>query len=88
MKLVVLTGSLQIWAYGRDLIPHCQPYREVLRAPNSSQKEASMVGLTAMLLAFKYEEVSVPIVEDLVMISDKLLSLLWFPLVSFPSFHY
>ena len=42
MKLVVLTGSLQIWAYGRDLIPHCQPYRQVLRASNSSQKEASI----------------------------------------------
>ena len=43
LRQVVLIGSLQIWAYGRDLIPHCQPYyKQVLRAPNSSQKEASI----------------------------------------------
>lgn len=35
------------------------------------RKKLQLVGLTAMLLACKYEEVSVPIVEDLVMISDK-----------------
>ncbi|XVE94416.1 hypothetical protein REPUB_Repub02eG0006500 [Reevesia pubescens] len=30
-----------------------------------------LVGITAMLLACKYEEVSVPVVEDLILISDK-----------------
>lgn len=30
-----------------------------------------LVGLVAMLLACKYEEVSVPVVGDLIMISDK-----------------
>ena len=39
------------------------------------KKKLQLVGLTAMLLAFKYEEISVPIVEDLIMISDKFLSL-------------
>uniref|UniRef100_A0A251U9X1 Putative cyclin family protein n=1 Tax=Helianthus annuus TaxID=4232 RepID=A0A251U9X1_HELAN len=34
-------------------------------------KEAAAVGLVAMLLACKYEEVSVPVVDDLVFISDK-----------------
>ena len=43
LRQVVLIGSLQIWAYRWDLIPHCQPYyKQVLRAPNSSQKEASI----------------------------------------------
>ncbi|PHU06944.1 Cyclin-B2-1 [Capsicum chinense] len=31
----------------------------------------SLVGITALLLACKYEEISVPIVEDLILISDK-----------------
>ncbi|CAN8229275.1 unnamed protein product [Cochlearia groenlandica] len=35
------------------------------------RKKLQLVGLVAMLLACKYEEVSVPIVEDLVVISDK-----------------
>ncbi|XP_021897570.1 G2/mitotic-specific cyclin-2-like isoform X2 [Carica papaya] len=35
------------------------------------RKKLQLVGLVAMLLACKYEEVSVPIVEDLVLISDK-----------------
>ncbi|XP_038704044.1 G2/mitotic-specific cyclin-2-like isoform X2 [Tripterygium wilfordii] len=35
------------------------------------RKKLQLVGVTAMLLACKYEEVSVPVVEDLIMISDK-----------------
>ncbi|KAL1225535.1 Cyclin-B2-1 [Cardamine amara subsp. amara] len=35
------------------------------------RKKLQLVGLVALLLACKYEEVSVPIVEDLVLISDK-----------------
>ncbi|GFS39389.1 cyclin B2;2 [Actinidia rufa] len=35
------------------------------------RKKLQLVGLVAMLLACKYEEVSVPVVEDLVFISDK-----------------
>lgn len=35
------------------------------------RKKLQLVGLTAMLLACKYEEVSVPIVDDFVLISDK-----------------
>ncbi|KAL5856268.1 hypothetical protein ACOSQ4_006070 [Xanthoceras sorbifolium] len=35
------------------------------------RKKLQLVGVTAMLLACKYEEVSVPIVEDFVLISDK-----------------
>ncbi|XP_021906068.1 G2/mitotic-specific cyclin-1-like [Carica papaya] len=35
------------------------------------RKKLQLVGLVAMLLACKYEEVSVPVVEDLVLISDK-----------------
>ncbi|GMH24538.1 hypothetical protein Nepgr_026381 [Nepenthes gracilis] len=35
------------------------------------RKKLQLVGLIAMLLACKYEEVSVPIVEDLIFISDK-----------------
>ncbi|KAI4330407.1 hypothetical protein MLD38_028697 [Melastoma candidum] len=34
------------------------------------RKKLQLVGLVAMLLACKYEEVSVPVVEDLVLISD------------------
>lgn len=34
------------------------------------RKELQLVGVTAMLLACKYEEVSVPIVDDFVVISD------------------
>lgn len=35
------------------------------------RKKLQLVGITAMLLACKYEEVSVPVVEDLILISDK-----------------
>ncbi|KAJ4835846.1 Cyclin-B2-4 [Turnera subulata] len=35
------------------------------------RKKLQLVGVTAMLLACKYEEVSVPVVEDLIVISDK-----------------
>lgn len=36
-----------------------------------SRKKLQLVGMTAMLLACKYEEVCVPIVEDLIVICDK-----------------
>ncbi|PIM99134.1 Cyclin B [Handroanthus impetiginosus] len=36
-----------------------------------ARKKLQLVGLVAMLLACKYEEVSVPVVDDLVFISDK-----------------
>ena len=35
------------------------------------RKKLQLVGVTAMLIACKYEEVSVPIVDDLILISDK-----------------
>jgi hypothetical protein len=35
------------------------------------RKKLQLVGVTAMLLACKYEEVAVPVVEDLVLISDR-----------------
>ncbi|XP_022880286.1 cyclin-B2-3-like [Olea europaea var. sylvestris] len=35
------------------------------------RKKLQLIGVTAMLLACKYEEVTVPIVEDLVLISDR-----------------
>nr|XP_027092187.1 cyclin-B2-4-like isoform X2 [Coffea arabica] len=35
------------------------------------RKKLQLVGVTAMLLACKYEEVSVPVVEDLILISDR-----------------
>ncbi|XP_026408993.1 G2/mitotic-specific cyclin-2-like [Papaver somniferum] len=35
------------------------------------RKKLQLVGITAMLLACKYEEVSVPVVDDLILISDK-----------------
>lgn len=35
------------------------------------RKKLQLVGVTAMLLACKYEEVSVPVVNDLILISDK-----------------
>ncbi|XP_008789359.2 G2/mitotic-specific cyclin-2-like [Phoenix dactylifera] len=36
-----------------------------------NRKKLQLVGVTAMLLACKYEEVSVPVVEDLILISDR-----------------
>ena len=35
------------------------------------RKKLQLVGVTSLLLACKYEEVSVPVVEDLILISDK-----------------
>lgn len=35
------------------------------------RKKLQLVGVTALLLACKYEEVCVPVVEDLVLISDR-----------------
>ena len=35
------------------------------------RKKLQLVGVTAMLLACKYEEVSVPLLEDFVIISDQ-----------------
>ena len=42
-----------------------------LSKQNVMRKKLQLVGLVALLLACKYEEVSVPVVEDLVLISDK-----------------
>lgn len=42
-----------------------------LAKQNVVRKKLQLVGLVAMLLACKYEEVSVPIVGDLILISDK-----------------
>lgn len=35
------------------------------------RKKLQLVGVTAMLLSGKYEEVTVPVVEDLILISDR-----------------
>lgn len=35
------------------------------------RKKLQLVGVTAMLLACKYEEVSVPMIEDFVLITDR-----------------
>ncbi|KAL5225850.1 hypothetical protein ABZP36_012489 [Zizania latifolia] len=42
-----------------------------LARENVVRKKLQLVGVTAMLLACKYEEVSVPVVEDLVLICDR-----------------
>ncbi|GMJ10578.1 CYCLIN B2;4 [Hibiscus trionum] len=42
-----------------------------LSAHQVVRKKLQLVGITAMLIACKYEEVSVPVVEDLILISDK-----------------
>ena len=42
-----------------------------LAKQNVIRKKLQLVGLVAMLLACKYEEVSVPVVGDLILISDK-----------------
>ncbi|KAE8654084.1 putative Plant U-Box 15 [Hibiscus syriacus] len=44
---------------------------EFLSAHQVVRKKLQLVGITAMLIACKYEEVSVPVVEDLILISDK-----------------
>ncbi|XP_071693689.1 G2/mitotic-specific cyclin-2-like [Rutidosis leptorrhynchoides] len=42
-----------------------------LAKQNMARKKLQLVGLVAMLLACKYEEVSVPVIDDLIFISDK-----------------
>jgi cyclin B len=42
-----------------------------LALENVVRKKLQLVGVTAMLLACKYEEVSVPVVEDLILICDR-----------------
>ncbi|VAI81727.1 unnamed protein product [Triticum turgidum subsp. durum] len=42
-----------------------------LARENVARKKLQLVGVTAMLLACKYEEVSVPVVEDLILICDR-----------------
>ncbi|CDP00885.1 unnamed protein product [Coffea canephora] len=42
-----------------------------LKTVSVVRKKLQLVGVTAMLLACKYEEVSVPVVEDLILISDR-----------------
>ncbi|KAE8680369.1 Cyclin-B2-4 [Hibiscus syriacus] len=42
-----------------------------LSAHQVVRKKLQLVGITAVLIACKYEEVSVPVVEDLILISDK-----------------
>lgn len=36
-----------------------------------ARKKLQLVGITAMLVACKYEEVNVPVIEDMILISDK-----------------
>lgn len=52
------------------------------------RKKLQLVGLVAMLLACKYEEVSVPVVGDLILISDKAYTRdeVLEMVISFPSF--
>ena len=42
-----------------------------LAAQSVIRRRLQLVGITAMLLACRYEEVSVPSVEDLILISDR-----------------
>ncbi|XP_072968281.1 cyclin-B2-2-like isoform X1 [Typha angustifolia] len=42
-----------------------------LAKQNVVRKKLQLVGVTAMLLACKYEEVNVPVVDDLILISDR-----------------
>lgn len=42
-----------------------------LAQENVVRKKLQLVGVTAMLLACKYEEVSVPVVDDLILICDR-----------------
>ncbi|KAJ3672315.1 hypothetical protein LUZ60_007036 [Juncus effusus] len=42
-----------------------------LAVQNVARKKLQLVGVTALLLACKYEEVSVPVVEDLILICDR-----------------
>lgn len=42
-----------------------------LAIENVARKKLQLAGVTAMLLACKYEEVSVPVVEDLILICDR-----------------
>jgi hypothetical protein len=42
-----------------------------LARENVVRKKLQLAGVTAMLLACKYEEVSVPVVEDLILICDR-----------------
>lgn len=42
-----------------------------LARQNVPRKKLQLVGVTAMLLACKYEEVMVPVIEDLIVISDR-----------------
>lgn len=35
------------------------------------RKKLQLVGITAMLLASKYEDLSAPVIEDLILISDR-----------------
>lgn len=40
--LIIWTGSLQIWAYGWDIVSHCKYCRQISRAGDGSKKEASI----------------------------------------------
>lgn len=57
------------------------------------RKKLQLVGLVAMLLACKYEEVSVPVVSDLIHISDRaytrdqILELVTFSPLNLVTFH-
>ncbi|KAM3285016.1 hypothetical protein P3S67_023815 [Capsicum chacoense] len=48
-----------------NLIDRFLPVQSVIR------KKLQLVGITTLLLACKYEEVSVPVVKDLILISAK-----------------
>lgn len=58
------------------------------------RKELQLVGVTAMLMACKYEEVSVPVVADFIYISDKaytrqeILNMVWLPCYKCFDFEY
>ncbi|XP_044294540.1 G2/mitotic-specific cyclin-B2 isoform X2 [Varanus komodoensis] len=54
-----------------DYVKDIYCYLRQLEAQPVSQKELQLVGVTAMLLAAKYEEVSVPSVLDFVYITDR-----------------
>ncbi|KAF3620431.1 putative U-box domain-containing protein 15-like [Capsicum annuum] len=58
-------NELTVVEYIDDIYAYYKKAELVIR------KKLQLVGITALLLACKYEEVSVPVVEDLVLISEK-----------------
>ena len=64
----------EVSPHSRDTLSHCEPRRSIPSESGHTRNELQLVGVTALFLASKYEEIYPPQVADIVSICDNAFS--------------